>query len=208
MISEFFQFLMNLDSNLFLIIQSYGVIIYPILFLIIFCETGLVIAPFLPGDSLLFAAGALSAVDALNIWIVFFILLFAAILGDSINYSIGKFAGKKIIERNYIKGSYIQKTENFYNKYGNKTIVLARFMPIIRTFAPFVAGIGRMKYSRFIFYNILGAFMWVIIFVLGGFFFGNIPYVKEHFGFIILAIIIISIIPAILEFIKYKFSKN
>lgn len=208
MISEFFQFLMHLDSNLLLLAQSYGIIIYPFLFIIIFCETGLIVTPFLPGDSLLFAAGALSAAGALNLWIILFSLLFAAIIGDSINYSIGKFAGRKIIEKSYIKRSYIQKTENFYEKYGNKAIVIARFMPIVRTFAPFVAGVGRMRYSKFFFYNVLGAVMWVLLFVLGGFFFGNLPYVKEHFSFIILAIIVISVIPAVIEFIKYKFSKN
>ncbi|VVB79751.1 SNARE associated Golgi protein [uncultured archaeon] len=208
MISEFFQFLMHLDVNLLLLVQSYGIIIYPLLFIVLFCETGLVVAPFLPGDSLLFAAGTLAAVGALNLWIVLFILLFAAIIGDSVNYSIGKFAGRKLIEKNYIKEAYIQKTEHFYEKYGNKTIVIARFMPIIRTFAPFIAGVGRMNYTKFLFYNILGAVMWVLLFVLGGFFFGNIPLIKEHFSLVILLIIIISIVPAVIDFVRYKFSKN
>lgn len=208
MIPEFFQFLLHLDSSLLALAQSYGIVIYPILFLVLFCETGLVVTPFLPGDSLLFAAGALSAAGALNIWIILISLLLAAVIGDSVNYSIGKFAGRKIIEKKYVNPSYIQKTESFYEKYGNKTIVLARFMPIVRTFAPFVAGIGRMRYSNFLFYNIFGAILWVLLFVLGGFFFGEIPFVKEHFSIIILTIIIISILPAVIEYIRYKFSKD
>lgn len=208
MIIEFFQFIAHLDANLLSLANSYGGFLYGILFLIIFCETGLVFTPFLPGDSLLFAAGALSGAGILNVWIIFFSLLFAAILGDSVNYSIGKFAGKKILEKKFLKATYIKKTENFYEKYGNKAIVIARFVPIVRTFAPFIAGVGRMRYSNFFFYNVIGAVIWVCLFVFGGFFFGNFPFVKEHFSWIILGIIFISIIPVILELIKYKFSKN
>ena len=178
-----------------------------LLFGIIFAETGLVVTPFLPGDSLLFAAGAIASTGALKILIIYFLLFVAAVLGDSVNYSIGKYLGKKVVSKNWINQKYLDKTEKFYDKYGNKTIVLARFMPIVRTFAPFVAGIGKMHYARFIFYNILGAFLWVTIFLFGGFFFGNLPFVKDHFSIIVFTIIFVSLIPAIWEFVKYRREK-
>jgi len=208
MLQNIFSFISNLDSNLVSLTAAYGLLIYPLLFLIIFAETGLVFAPFLPGDSLLFAAGAISATGMLNFFVLYLLLLIAAILGDSANYSIGKYFGQKIISNHWVNYKYIEKTKNFYSKYGNKTIVISRFMPIVRTFAPFVAGIAKMDYKKFIVYNILGSFLWVTLFLSLGFFFGNIPFVKQHFSFVVFGIIFISIIPAIIEFMRYKFSNE
>lgn len=207
MISELFSFISHLDSNLVSLANQFGTWIYFLLFGVIFAETGLVVTPFLPGDSLLFAAGAIASTGALKILLIYFLLFIAAVLGDSVNYSIGKYLGKKILYKNWINPKYLEKTEKFYDKHGNKTIVLARFMPIIRTFAPFVAGIGKMHYPRFFAYNIVGAFLWVTIFLFGGFFFGNLPFVKDHFSIIVFTIIFISLIPAIWEFIKYRREK-
>ncbi|MBS3094807.1 VTT domain-containing protein [Candidatus Pacearchaeota archaeon] len=208
MFQNILSFISHLDSNLVALTVSYGILIYPLVFLIIFAETGLVFAPFLPGDSLLFAAGAISASGMLNIFVLYFLLLLAAILGDSVNYSIGKYFGQKIISNQWVNYKYIEKTKNFYSKYGNKTIVISRFMPIVRTFAPFVAGIAKMDYKKFLSYNILGSFLWVTIFLSLGFFFGNIPFVKQHFSIVVFGIVFISIIPAIVEFIRYKFSNK
>lgn len=208
MFQNILSFISHLDSNLVALTVSYGILIYPLVFLIIFVETGLVFAPFLPGDSLLFAAGAISASGMLNIFVLYFLLLLAAILGDSVNYSIGKYFGQKIISNQWVNYKYIEKTKNFYSKYGNKTIVISRFMPIVRTFAPFVAGIAKMDYKKFLSYNILGSFLWVTIFLSLGFFFGNIPFVKQHFSIVVFGIVFISIIPAIVEFIRYKFSNK
>ena len=168
-------------------------------------ETGLVVTPFLPGDSLLFAVGTFAAIGSLNVFWSFSILSLAAVLGDSLNYSIGKFLGKKALEYNtrVIKKEYIDKTQEFYKKYGAKTIVLARFVPIVRTFAPFVAGAGRMNYLKFLAYNVLGGILWVAIFVFSGYYFGNIPIVKENFSIVIMIIIILSIVPIIFEFWKH-----
>jgi len=203
-INSFIQFFLHLDKSLLFLINTYGILVYPILFLIIFCETGLVITPFLPGDSLLFAIGALSAAGSLNIFFVFLLLSLAAILGDSVNYTIGKYFGKLIINTGKIKQDYIERTHNFYEKYGGKTIIFARFVPIIRTFAPFVAGIGRMNYLKFLVYNIIGGISWVLIFIFAGFYFGNIPSVKENFTLVILVIIVISFLPAVIEFFRQK----
>ncbi len=206
---KFIEILLNLDKYLTLLIQKFGVGIYFILFLIIFAETGLVITPFLPGDSLLFAVGAFAAQGTLDITTLFVILSIAAILGDSLNYNIGKVLGPKVFTQDskYFKKEYLLKTEQFYEKHGAKTIVIARFLPIIRTFAPFVAGIGRMKYAKFISYNIIGGISWVAIFIFGGYYFGNIPIIKENFAIVILAIIIISLIPGIIELTKHKIRK-
>ena len=203
---KFTEILLHLDKYLTIVIQKFGVGSYFILFLIIFAETGLVITPFLPGDSLLFAVGAFAAQGTLSIITLFVILSIAAILGDSLNYSIGKFLGPKVFTQDskYFKKKYLLKTEQFYEKHGPKTIVIARFLPIIRTFAPFVAGIGRMKYAKFIGYNIIGGISWVAIFIFGGYFFGNIPIVKENFAVVIIAIILASLIPGIIEIIKHK----
>jgi membrane-associated protein len=199
--------ILNLDETIISVIQTYGIWIYPLLFVIIFLETGLVITPFLPGDSLLFAAGAIASTGLINIWIIFFILLAAAILGDSTNYLIGRFIGRKMTKSKFVKKEYLEKTQHFYDKYGGKTIILARFIPIIRTFAPFVAGIGKMEYSKFISFNVIGALLWVSIVTSAGFFFGNIPLIKENFTLAIFAIIIISFIPVIIEFIKSRKKK-
>ena len=205
-LSAFIDFILHLDKYLSVIIQQYGVFTYALLFLIVFAETGLVITPFLPGDSLLFAAGTFAAIGSLNVFILFLVLAIAAILGDTVNYSIGKYFGSKAFEKypKIFKKQYIDKTHNFYEKYGNKTIVLARFVPIVRTFAPFIAGVGKMKYSNFLTYNIIGGIAWVAIFVFGGYFFGNIPLVKNNFSLAIIVIIVLSFVPIIWEWWKYK----
>lgn len=182
-----------------------------ILFTIIFSETGFVITPFLPGDSLLFTAGTFSALGHLSVYKSSLIIFIAAVLGDGINYHIGKYIGPKVFHyenSRIFKKEYLDKTHNFYEKYGAKTIVIARFVPIVRTFAPFVAGVGRMRYIKFLTYNIAGAGLWVMIVFFSGYFFGNIPVIKNNFSIVILAIIIISILPGIIEFIKHKFKKE
>lgn len=205
-ISNFIDFILHLDKYLSVLIQQYGVLTYAILFLIVFAETGLVVTPFLPGDSLLFAAGTFAAIGSLNVFALFIVLVLAAILGDTINYSIGKYAGSKAFEKypKIFKKKYLDKTHNFYEKYGNKTIVLARFVPIVRTFAPFVAGVGKMRYVNFLTYNIIGGIAWVALFVFGGYFFGNIPIIKNNFSLVILVIIILSFVPIAWEWRKHK----
>lgn len=195
---------MNLDKNLLLLISNFGFLIYLLLFAVIFVETGIVIFPFLPGDSLIFAAGALASQGAMNIFILFFIFSAAAILGDSLNYSIGRYFGKRLIASGKIKKEYMHRTERFYEKYGAKTIIMARFIPIIRTFAPFAAGLGKMDYKTFLTYNIIGGIGWVALFCFGGFFFGNIPFVKLHFTLMVILIILLSFIPVIIEVIRLK----
>ena len=208
-ISEVINFILHIDTHLIEIVQNYGFFTYAILFLIIFAETGFVFTPFLPGDSLLFAAGAIAAIGNLNILAIWVILVFAAILGDTANYWIGHFFGRKILSKNIplIKEEHVDKTTAFYEKHGGKTIILARFVPIIRTFAPFVAGIGKMHYSKFLSYNVIGGILWISLFSFTGFFFGNIPFVKHNFSLVIIAIILISILPMILEIIKSKRKK-
>jgi len=201
--------IMHLDKYLATLVSQYQAWTYLILFLIIFCETGLVVTPFLPGDSLLFAAGALTALPGSPIKIVwlFFLLAAAAILGDTANYWIGKKIGPKVFNREksrIFKKEYLDRTHQFYEKYGAETIILARFVPIVRTFAPFVAGIGKMSYGRFLAYNIVGGIAWVAIFLFGGHFFGNIPFVKKNFSLVIFAIIAISMIPAAWEFFRHR----
>lgn len=199
--------IMHLDEYLNAVVQNYGFWTYLILFCIIFAETGLVITPFLPGDSLLFAVGALSATGSLQVINLLIILTVAAILGDSANYALGKFIGYRVFSKansRIFKKEYLDKTHKFYEKHGNKTIVLARFVPIVRTFAPFVAGVGGMDYFRFITYNIAGGFLWVFLLVGAGYFFGNVPVVKENFSLVILAIIVLSILPGVWEYWKHK----
>jgi len=206
--TDFIDLFLHLDKHLFELVTDYRSWTYLILFVIIFCETGLVVTPFLPGDSLLFAAGAIAALGALNIWILLGVLIAAAFIGDSLNYAIGKFFGHKILEKNsrFIKREYIDKTHNFYEKHGGKTIIIARFVPIVRTFAPFVAGIGDMNYTRFLSYNLIGGVLWVTLCSLGGYFFGNITVVKNNFSIVVLAIIGISVMPMVIEYARHKFS--
>ncbi len=200
------DFILHLDVHLGEIIKNYGIFTYAILFIIIFVETGLVLMPFLPGDSLLFAAGAFAALSSLNIWLLLVLLSIAAIVGDTVNYWIGHFFGKKIIANPHIpiNDEHIEKTNAFFKKYGGKTIVLARFVPIVRTFAPFVAGIGRMEYRTFLTYNFFGGLFWVMSVTLAGFLFGNIPFVKENFSVIVIIIVIISVVPMFLHLIPHR----
>lgn len=201
------DFILHLDVYLSQIVSTYGLITYAILFAIVFAETGFVVTPFLPGDSLLFAAGAIAALGSLNIWLVILVLLIAAIAGDTVNYWIGHFFGQKIVNNPripFINQEHIDKTEQFYKKHGGKTIILARFVPIIRTFAPFVAGIGTMDYNQFITYNVVGGVAWVGIFTLAGYFFGNISFIKQNFHYAIIAIVVLSIIPMVYEYIRHK----
>ena len=206
LIKNFIDFILHLDKYLSVIIQNYGTLTYFILFAIIFAETGFVVTPFLPGDSLLFAAGSFAAIGALNVIWVFAVVAVAAILGDTINYSIGKFLGSQAFRKHprIFKEEYLEKTEKFYKKYGNKAIILGRFVPVVRTFAPFVAGVGKMKYSNFLFYNIIGGILWTALFVFGGFYFGNIPLIKNNFSVVIIIIIILSFVPIAWEFGKHK----
>lgn len=201
------SFLVHFDEHLMVIIQQCGVWTYLVLFGIVFSETGFVLTPFLPGDSLLFVVGAFSAQSAFQPVVMAGILLVAAIVGDSVNYAIGKYFGRRLTEARHIpffKKEYLDRTHHFYKKYGGKTIILARFLPIVRTFAPFVAGIVRMDYPKFLIYNIAGGCLWVLLFFCGGFYFGNIAFVKEHFSEVIMAIIIVSIIPGLFEFLKIR----
>ena len=204
-IKDVIDVFLHLDQYLSVIIQSYGLLTYLILFIIIFAETGLVVMPFLPGDSLLFAAGAFAATGALDIKLLLATLSIAALLGDTVNYTMGKFVGKKIYEQEtvkFIKKEHLLKTHRFYEKHGAVTIIIARFIPIIRTFAPFVAGIGEMRYLKFMSYNISGGLLWVFLFVAGGYFFGNLPVVKNNFSLFIMAVILISVMPVIIGFFR------
>ena len=200
---------LHLDKNLAMVISQYGVATYGLLFLIIFMETGLVVTPLLPGDSLLFAAGALAVTSSLNIWVLYFLLLVAAILGDTVNYWIGHFIGPKVFEgeHKFIKKEYLIRTQRFYDKYGGQAITIGRFVPIVRTFVPFVAGVAKMSYKYFIIYNILGGILWVSLFTWTGYFFGNLPFVKANFHYVVLVIILISITPILYEFVRSKVRK-
>jgi len=197
----------NLDKHLNVVIQNFGAWTYFVLFLIIFCETGLVVTPILPGDSLLFAAGALAASSSLEVGWLFGLLSVAAVAGDTVNYWIGYFIGPKVFHNNnvrFLKKEYLERTHRFYEKHGGETIIIARFIPIIRTFAPFVAGIGTMTYWRFISYNIIGGIAWIAIFVFGGYYFGNLPYVRDNFSLVIVAIVLISVMPGVVKFMQER----
>jgi len=207
LIKAIIDILLHLDKHLDLVIRNYGFWTYGIFFLIIFLETGLVVTPFLPGDSLLFAAGAFAALGSLDTKWLIMLLSIAAIAGDTLNYWIGYIVGPKVFSKEksrFLNKDYLYRTHQFYERYGGKTIILARFIPIIRTFAPFVAGIGSMTYGRFITYNIVGGIAWVAIFVLGGYLFGNIPSIKQNFSLVIAAIIFLSILPGIIEFLRHR----
>lgn len=206
LISTIIDLFLHLDKHLAEIISTYGIWTYLILFLIIFMETGLVVTPFLPGDSLLFAAGTFASLGVLNVWVLFILLSVAAILGDTVNYWIGHIIGEKAFSGNsrFLKKEYLDRTHDFYERHGGKTIILARFIPIIRTFAPFVAGVGEMTYMRFFSYNVVGGILWVGIFLFAGYFFGNISFVRDNFSVVILAIIVISVLPGVFEFTKER----
>ncbi|MDD5148490.1 MAG: DedA family protein [Candidatus ainarchaeum sp.] len=208
--SFFAEFLLHLDQYIGLLIQAFGFWTYLVLFFVVFCETGLVFAPFLPGDSLLFISGSMAAKGFLDAWLLFIIFTVAAILGDTANYWIGNFFGKKIFREKFLflKKEHFDAAQRFYARHGGKTIILARFMPVIRTFAPFVAGIAKMNYANFLGYNVIGAVVWVAIFVFGGYLFGNIPVVSENLSLIIIAIIIVSILPALFGFLRHYLKKK
>ncbi len=198
---------LHVDTYLDLIIQQYGVFTYLLLFVVVFCETGLVVTPFFPGDSLLFAVGAFAARGSLDLPVALVVLAVAAVLGDTVNYWIGAVVGPKVFHREnvrFLNRKHLERTHEFYERYGGKTIVIARFMPIIRTFAPFVAGIGRMTYGRFLAYNVFGGLLWVVLFVLGGFYFGNIGVVRSNFSLVIMAIVLISILPGVVEALRHR----
>ena len=194
----------HLDHYLSSFVQAYGSWVYALLFLVIFAETGLVIMPFLPGDSLLFVAGTLAGVAAMDVWLLTPLLILAAILGDNTNYWIGCFFGKRLSHSRLVKPGYLEKTRLFYQRHGGKAVIFARFFPILRTFAPFVAGIGQMRYRRFLSFSVIGALAWVGSFVLSGYFFGNIPTVKDNLMLLIVGIIVISLLPALRELIRYR----
>lgn len=211
LITSLLDILLHLDRHLGEIIRDFGVWTYLILFLIVFCETGLVVTPILPGDSLLFAVGTFAALGALDLAVALILLSVAAVAGDSINYAIGYRVGPSVFrgERSrWLNRKYLDRTHQFYERHGSKTIVIARFVPIIRTFAPFVAGIGRMTYSRFLTYNVAGGIAWIVIFVLGGYLFGNIPVVRRNFTLVILAIIVISVLPAAIEILRQRVRRS
>ena len=204
------NFILHIGDHLQELVNNYGNWIYAILFAIVFCETGLVVLPFLPGDSMLFAAGTIAAVGDMNIFVLIGLLIVAAVLGDFVNFEIGKHFGQKLFSNpnsKIFKQSYLQKTHDYYERYGGRTIIIARFIPIVRTFAPFVGGMGNMNYSQFARYNIVGAVLWVVSFTTLGYFFGQLPFVKEHFSWIMIAIIVFSVVPMIVEIIRHRKGK-
>jgi membrane-associated protein len=206
--SQLLDLFLHLDEHLRQLTADYGGWTYGILFLVVFCETGLVVTPILPGDSLLFAAGAIASLGSLNVWLLCGLLFLAAVLGDTVNYHVGLFLGPKVLSgklSRWLNPKHLKKTEEFYARYGAMTIILARFVPIVRTFAPFVAGVGRMSYGKFLLYNILGGALWVLSMTLAGYFLGEIPFVKEHFEFIVLGLVFVSILPMVFEFIRQRY---
>ncbi len=204
------DFFLHIDKNLEWVISTYGVLTYGILFFVIFMETGFVVTPFLPGDSLIFATGVFAARGSFNYILIYLILLIAAFLGDTVNYWIGHFIGPVAFEgkNKFLKKEYLDKAQKFYEKHGGKAIVLARFVPIVRTFAPFVAGIGKMNYAKFISFNLLGGFLWVSLFMWAGYFFGNLPLVRDNFHLVMVVIVMISVVPIIMEWWKAKREKD
>jgi membrane-associated protein len=206
LLRQFVDLFLHLDAHLSEVISAYGVWTYAILFLIVFLETGVVVTPFLPGDSLLFAAGTFAALGALDVRLLFVLLTVAAIIGDTLNYAIGNYIGPRAFTGQFrlLKREHLERTQAFYDRHGGKTIILARFVPIVRTFAPFVAGVGTMHYARFISYNVVGAVTWVALFTFGGYFFGNIPVVRANFTLVILAIVGLSVLPMVLEYLRSR----
>ncbi len=207
---QLIEFILHVDQHLIEFVQNYGMWVYAILFLIIFVETGLVVMPFLPGDSLLFAAGAIAATGALDPVALSVLLFIAAVMGDSLNYQIGHYIGPRVfnLKSRFINREHLLKTQAFFEKHGGKTIIFARFMPIIRTFTPFIAGVGIMKYSRFLMFNVVGGAAWVLSFIWLGYFFGNLPVIKDNFTYVIFAIIGISLLPAVIEFVRHHWINN
>lgn len=201
---------LHLDKHLAALTSQYGPWIYAVLFAIVFCETGLVVTPFLPGDSLLFAAGSLAAIGELNVHLLFLLLTAAAVIGDTVNYAAGKYFGEKVFTPNarILKTAYLERTHRFFERHGGKTVIFARFVPIVRTFAPFVAGAGSMNYRNFIVFNVTGGIAWTASFLYGGYFFGNLPFVKKNFTLVILAIIVLSVMPGVIEFIRHRRSER
>ncbi|MEJ5359112.1 MAG: DedA family protein [Desulfobacterales bacterium] len=211
LVSFLVDFVLHIDRHLQDLCAVYGLWVYAILFVIIFCETGLVVTPFLPGDSLLFAVGSMAAIGALDLGAAIAVLLTAAVLGDSVNYSIGHYVGPRVFHEDhgrFLNKEYLHRTHAFYRRHGGKTIVIARFLPIIRTFAPFVAGIGSMAYPRFLFFNVFGAALWVLIFVPAGYWFGTLPLIQEHFSLVIVALVLIPGIPAAVEFVRMQWGRR
>lgn len=207
LLAQFFDIVLKLDQHLLWLVQNYGVWVYLILFLIIFCETGLVVTPFLPGDSLLFVAGTLAATGAMYVHGVFALLVVASFAGDNTNYWIGRYLGPRVFKREkslLFNPAHLASTQRFYDKHGGKTVVFARFLPIVRTFAPFVAGIGRMAYAKFLFYSFSGSVFWIAFFVFGGYYFGNIPVVKDNLTVVIMAIIVLSIMPGVIQYLRHR----
>lgn len=208
LVNNLIDVILHIDKYAGMIIQNFGVFTYLILFAVVFCETGLVIAPFLPGDSLLFVFGTFAAVGAVNIFTLYIVFLAAAILGDTANYWIGHYFGARVFAKSrFFKKEYLDMTKEFYKKHGGKTIIFARFIPVMRTFAPFVAGIGKMNYIRFFSFNILGGLIWVTLFLLGGFFFGKIPFVQKNLTLILFIIIFVSFMPAVIRYLMHKYRK-
>lgn len=207
-LGRFFDFVLHFDKQLSAIFQEYGLITYFFLFLIIFAETGLVVTPFLPGDSLLFTVGAFAGTGALNAFVLFILLSIAAILGDTVNYWIGYHIGPKVFQGKwFFKEEYLDKTKKFFHEHGKKTIILARFVPVIRTFAPFVAGIGKMNYATFLMYNVIGGIIWVGLFIWLGYFFGRLPFIQKNFSLFVIGIIIVSVIPIMWQIVKHRLRK-
>jgi len=200
---QIIDFILNIDKYIDLIIQSYGLLVYLFVFLIIFVETGLVITPFLPGDSLLFVLGAFASRGQLSLLVLLSILFIAALVGNMTNYFLGRYFGQKVFSR-FIKKEHLKRTHSFFDKYGSKTLIIARFVPIIRTIAPFIAGVGKMDYLKFVIFSLIGSFLWVFLIILAGFFFGNIPFVEDNLSLVIITIIILSFIPAIVEYFRNK----
>lgn len=208
---EIISSILHVDESLANVISLFGPFTYVILFLIIFAETGLVVTPFLPGDSLIFAVGTLAGGGYLNISIIYIILLIAAILGDTVNYWVGHHLGIRVFTKKnsrIFNKAYLEKTNEFYKKHGGKTIILARFVPIVRTFAPFVAGVGKMHYGTFLLYNVAGGFIWVTSLTFTGYFFGQIPFIKENFEYVVIGIVFVSLLPIIIEFLKHKYASR
>lgn len=201
------DFILHIGDHLQELVDNHGKWIYAILFVIVFCETGLVVTPFLPGDSMLFAAGAIAAVGEMNVWLLMLLLIIAAIIGDFVNFEIGKHFGRRLFsnpDSKIFKQAYLHKTQSYYAKYGGRTIIIARFVPIVRTFAPFVGGMGNMPYKDFARYNVIGAILWVVSFTMLGYFFGQLPFVKKYFTFFMVGIIVLSVVPMIIEIIRHR----